>query len=384
MPTFFKYIAGRFLGPFVMLQAAGQFAATVPRIPAENPRNWLLEAPFEPLRVTAQRIGFHIGTAVKLSALEGSKKYRTALRREFNMVTAENAMKWIYLQPKRGTFNFARADELVKFAEANGMEVRGHTLVWQGQVPKWVSNEDLTADELRAIMVEHIRTVVGHFRGKVKYWDVVNEATSWFGGLRDTFWHKKLGDGYIELAFRTAHAADPDARLFYNDFMAEDLNRKSDAVFKLVTDLLAKGVPIHGVGLQAHLMLKVPDREALQANIQRLADLGLEVHLTEVDAGIREPITRKKKIAQAILYRRLLDACLNVSACTSMVLWGFTDRFTWIDYFPGYSEPLPFDRKLNKRLPWYALSERLDKGRPAPVPKNRGEEILPIMDQAGE
>lgn len=325
----------------------------VPAIGQQSP-----PPPSPPLRVLAQARGFFVGAAVSARPLEREPLYAQTLAREFNILTPENAMKFGPLRPARDRFNWRDADSLVSFAEANGMKIRGHTLVWHSQLPGWLSGGIQTKDELAAILREHISAVVGRYRGRIAAWDVVNEAVADGGGLRDTVFLRTLGAEYIDLAFRLAHEADPEVRLFYNDYGAEALGQKSDVVFGLVRDLKRRGVPVHGVGLQMHVTLESPpDPQGIAANIKRLGDLGLEIHITEMDVRIREPITEEKLGAQARVYRDIARACLSAPSCKALVLWGFTDRHSWIPgFFPGHGGGLIFDAAYQPKPAYTALA----------------------------
>ncbi len=351
-----------------MLGAVEDFRAVEPSGPHEDPRAWAVPPPGVTLRDLGNAVGLRIGWAVDPAALRRDPALRD-IAREAHVLVAENAMKWQALQPQPGTWSFAPADNLVRFARMNGQAVRGHTLVWHGGLPGWLREPavEWTAEALRAAMLEHIRTVVGRWRGHIEAWDVVNEAVAGFfrDPLRDTLWRRTLGDGYIAEAFRAAHAADPAARLFYNDFRIEAPNRKADRVLTLLRTLLDEGVPIHGVGLQAHMHFELPDEDTLVRNLERFAALGLEIHLTEVDVAIPGEPTVRQKVRQAIAMRRLTRACLRVTACTTIVFWGIDDGRSWVPrFFAGWSAPLLYDQDLDRKLAWYAVADALLEGRP--------------------
>ena len=203
------------------------------------------------LHAYADRKGKLIGAAVN-NGLVHEPEYAEVLAREFNLLTTENTMKWSLIQPERYRYDWAGADELVNFAIANGMKVRGHTLIWQMQMPDWLKYQDWSREELLTIMKEHITNVVGRYRGRVDIWDVVNEAIITRGVIITPFWSKRLGTDYIDLAFQLAHEADPDALLFYNDYNADDMGAKSNGVYALVKGMKERGIPIDGVGMQFH------------------------------------------------------------------------------------------------------------------------------------
>jgi endo-1,4-beta-xylanase len=304
--------------------------------------------------------GILLGAAVQAGLLLESDYSRTAAR-ELGIVTPENDMKFGPIHPQPTSYSFANADAIVNFAQARGIQVRGHTLVWHSQLPSWITGRSWTRDELTAVLREHIMTVVGRYKNRVACWDVVNEAIDDQGNLRSTIWLQTIGPEYIEMAFRWANQADPDARLFYNDYSAEGLNAKSDAVYALVQDLLRKGVPIHGVGFQAHLLQASPPRvQDISTNMTRLAALGLSVHFTELDIRIQEPFTSAKLVQQADLYRSLGQACVSAPNCNGFILWGFTDKYSWIPrQFSGYGGALIFDSQYLPKPAYFGLSDAL-------------------------
>jgi len=296
------------------------------------------------LRDGAAAKGRVFGAAVAANHL-GEQAYAATLDREFNQATPENEMKWDTTEPSRGSFNFGPGDQIVSHANAHGMVVRGHTLVWHSQLPGWVSG----AGDLLTVMRNHIAGVAGHYKGKVRYWDVVNEAfdDNGQGTRRNTIFQQKIGSSYIEEAFRAARAADPGAKLCYNDYNTDGQNAKSNGVFNMVRDFKARGVPIDCVGFQAHLGAnQVPGD--MQANLQRFANLGVDVHITELDiAG--------SGTQQANDYSKVIRACLAVSRCTVMTTWGVTDKYSW----RSGSTPLLFDGNYNKKPAYTAVLSAL-------------------------
>jgi endo-1,4-beta-xylanase len=286
-----------------------------------------------------------IGAAVAVDPLRDEKRYRQTLAREYNAVTPENAMKWDTIHPEPDRYDFGPADSIVEFARDHHMAVRGHTLVWYRQVPSWVTDRSWTRDQLEQVLHDHIRTVVGHYRGKIAQWDVVNEAVDDKGRPRDSVWMRVIGPDYIDLAFKWAHEADPDAQLYYNDYDTEYPSDKANAVRELVRGLEARGAPIDGVGIQAHeLTVRSATPAMLGAAIASFTDAGLDVAITEADVGIFLPAKPKHLDEQAEIYRNLLDACLAARRCTAFVTWGFTDRHSWIPgEIKGFGDALPFD-----------------------------------------
>ncbi|HEY3012411.1 MAG TPA: endo-1,4-beta-xylanase [Gemmatimonadales bacterium] len=324
------------------------------------------------LRELAAGRHLEIGVAVSARALHDDRLFRQWLAREFSLVTTENALKFGPLHPARNRYDFRDADAIVAFAERHRMRIRGHTLVWKRQLPEWLTHEAFTREELLAILREHILRVVGRYRGRIYAWDVVNEALRNVvpegavldEAMRPTLWLRGIGPEYIELAFRWAHEADPEALLFYNEAGAEALGAKSDAAYALVRRLLERGVPLHGVGLQMHLAAKAPPDTALvAANMRRLAALGLEIQVTEMDVTLAGAAgTPAEQLAtQATIYREVLRTCLSVPRCTAFVMWGMTDRYTW--RYPD--TPLVLDRSYQPKPAFEALQAELSTPAPA-------------------
>jgi endo-1,4-beta-xylanase len=240
------------------------------------------------------------------------------------------------------------------------MKVTGHVLVWHQQLPDYV--KWLSARDLRQALREHIRQVVGRYKGKVQAWDVVNEAIDDKEGLRRTLFLEKLGDGYIAEAFRIAHKADPDAILYYNDYGCDGMGPKSDRLFNLLLQLRAERVPIHGVGLQMHVTGRdCPKTEDIAANVRRLAGLGLRIRISEMDVRIRDlPGTLPERLeVQAQTYRRVLTACLREKRFEGITFWGFTDKHSWIHKHFGDDNPLLFDDKLQPKPAYLAVRQTL-------------------------
>ncbi|MEM1254419.1 MAG: endo-1,4-beta-xylanase [Cyanobacteria bacterium P01_H01_bin.21] len=324
------------------------------------------------LRSAADRQNVVIGTAVKSNRLRGDSRYRETIAREFNSITAEYEMKFRFLQPENGRFDFSRSDEIVNFATQNNMDVRGHTLVWHIDVPGWLENGNWSRQELLGILENHVKTVVGRYKGQIEVWDVVNEAIADDGTLRDSFWLREIGPEYIELAFQWAHEADPNAKLFYNDYRISEVNKKSNAVYDLVSDLQSKGVPIDGVGFQMHMSEEDPRKfDSVANNMQRLDDIGLDVHFTEADVRIRQPATAAELNSQAQIYQQIIETCLEAGNCDSVTLWGFTDRYSWVPgFFNGFGDALIFDENYQPKPAYDGVLEGLS-GEPISQPPSK-------------
>src|SRR5215475_8236470 len=325
-----------------------------------------------PLRTSATAKGLFVGAAVNMTPFRNEPIYNDTLRREYNLLVAENAFKFDALHTARTTYNFTDADALVAFAQANGMAIRGHTLVWHNQLPSWLTSGNFTRDDVIAILRDHIMTVVGRYRGKILAWDVVNEAIDDATGQprTDSFWFQKIGQEYIAMAFQFAHEADPDAILYYNDYGAEASGAKSDAVFNLVSGLVNQGVPINGVGWQMHQINPFSFQQAHQTNAQRLGALGLEVSITEMDVRISLPTTAQELNEQALAYRDVVEFCLSQPNVKTLVMWGFTDKYSWIPgFFSGFGDALEFDANYQPKPAYSAMLSALGGGTgPPPVP----------------
>jgi len=294
------------------------------------------------------------GVAVRADRLDDDGYAETA-GRLFASVTPENEMKWEAIEPEPGRFEFETADRIVDFARGHGQRVRGHALVWHQQLPPWVTG---SAAELR----RHIEEVVGHFRGRVAQWDVVNEALDDEGELRDTPFARTLGGRYIVRAFALARRADPQARLAYNEFGAESPDTpKGKALYRLVRVLLDNDVPIDVVGFQTHADLRpIP---GFERQLRRIAALGVDVELTEVDVRLPAQATPAHLRAQAAAYRRIVLACRAVERCRGITFWGVDDGNSWIpEFFPGTGNALLLDEQLRPKPAYEAVRRALLRG----------------------
>ncbi|MCW3065620.1 MAG: xynZ [Solirubrobacterales bacterium] len=249
----------------------------------------------------------------------------------FTSLTPENAMKWAVVEPSRGHFDFGDADALVDFAQRTRRRVRGHTLVWDEQLPGWLADHTWSPADLTKALATHIQTVVARYQGRVESWDVVNEPLDDDGSLTRDVFLRTLGPGYIDLAFRLAHAADPHARLFLNEIAAESPSPKQDALVALVRGLKQRGVPIDGVGLQDHTDAgDYPSQATLERVMRRFTALGLDVEITELDVQVnRGRHVADPLRAQADGYAAAGSACAATPRCTGVTVWGVTDKWSW-------------------------------------------------------
>jgi endo-1,4-beta-xylanase len=305
------------------------------------------------LGASAAESGRYFGTAVAANKLSDSV-YVGILDREFNMITPENEMKWDATEPSQNSFSYTNADRIVSHAQAAGQRMRGHALAWHSQQPGWVQN--LSGTALRSAMTNHITNVATHYRGKIYAWDVVNEAFADGGsGARRDSNLQRTGNDWIEVAFRTARAADPGAKLCYNDYNTDGQNAKSNAVFAMVQDFKSRGVPIDCVGFQSHFNSASPVPSDYQANLQRFANLGVDVQITELDI-------EGSGTTQANNFATVTRACLAVSRCTGITVWGIRDSDSW----RASGTPLLFDGSGNKKAAYTSTLNALNGGGTTP------------------
>lgn len=292
---------------------------------------------------------FHIGAAVSPKTIDSQ---RSLLAYHFNSLTAENEMKFSSVHPQQERYTFEDADVIASFAREQGMALRGHTLVWHNQTPDWLFENEtgglVERDVLLERLKEHIETVVGRYKDVIYAWDVVNEVISDDADdanafLRPSKWLDIAGEDFIAKAFEFAHEADPQALLFYNDYNESDPHKR-ERIYRLVRSLLDQGVPIHGVGLQAHWNLYDPSLDDMRAAIERYAQLGLQLQLTELDVSVFRFEDRRTDLVQPSqemlelqaeryesIFRLLHEYKEHISAVT---FWGAADDYTWLDNFP--------------------------------------------------
>lgn len=331
------------------------------------------------LKAHAERRGLLAGTAVDVHILNTNAAYRNLLAEQYDIVVAENQMKWKALRPAADKFDFTAADQLVAFARENHMQVRGHNLAWHQSIPDWLTSS-ITKDNARQFLTDHILTVGRRYAGKIHSWDVVNEAVqpkdNRPDGLRNSLWMQMLGPEYLDIAFRTARQADPHARLTYNDYGVEydgkeDTDRRT-AVLALLRRLQAAKVPLDAVGIQSHINArpKNPIGKGLADFLAEIRRMGLEIYITELDVsdddiegGIEE---RDQAIAAA--YRNYLDLVLQEPAVKAVLTWGSDDNHTWLNDVPTHKKkqpnraarPLPFDTNYQPKPAFFAMREDFD------------------------
>ncbi len=328
---------------------------------ATNSESQSTNLPLESLRLLATKRDFLIGTSLKPEPLQDDPTYREVLAREFNIIIPENHTKFWRLHPERDRYNFTEVDAIVQFAQEHDIKVIGHALAWFHALPRWVVEGNFSRDELMEILHDHIQTVVGRYRGQIYAWDVVNEPVEANGSLRETIWYKTIGPEYIDLALRWTREADPDTLLYINDY-AEGLNSKSQSFYNLAKELRQRGAPLDAVGFQTHLgFLSADNSEEVAQNMKRYAELGLDVMITEMDIPLDQfKGTREEQLeAQAKMYRDFLKVCLDASNCNTLVMWGFTDRHSWLTGFTGSKDPLIFDKFYHPKPAYHAMWEEL-------------------------
>ncbi|WP_433003049.1 endo-1,4-beta-xylanase [Kribbella sp. CA-294648] len=302
------------------------------------------------LGAAAAQTGRYFGTAISAGKL-GDSTYTTIANREFDMVTAENEMKLDATEPNQNQFNYTAGDRVANWAASNGKRLRGHTLAWHSQQPGWMQN--LSGTALRNAMLNHVTQVATHYRGKIYAWDVVNEAFA--DGSSDARRDSNLqrtGDDWIEVAFRAARAADPGAKLCYNDYNIDNVDHaKTKAVVAMVRDFKSRGVPIDCVGLQGHFNSGNPVPSNFQTTLSTFAGLGVDVQITELDI-------QGSGTDQANKYRQVTNACLAIARCNGITVWGVRDTDSWR---PG-DTPLLFDGNGNKKPAYTATLDALNGG----------------------
>ncbi|RTQ48989.1 endo-1,4-beta-xylanase [Hymenobacter gummosus] len=319
---------------------------------------------------------FPVGVAVGPQSIKGPEA--ALIKAQFNSVTPENAMKMGPIHPEENRYFWTDADAIVDFAQANKLRVRGHTLCWHEQTPKWLfkdaQGKQVSKDVLLARLKSHIETVVKRYKGRIYAWDVVNEAIddNPQAFLRNSEWYQICGEDFIVKAFEYAHAADPKAVLFYNDYNTER-PEKRERVYRLLKKLKDAGVPVHGVGLQGHWSIFEPTEQELRTAIEQFASLGLQVQITELDVSVypwekerraRRPdesdaYTPELEQKQAAQYQMFFRVFRDYKKhLTGVTFWNVSDKYTWLDTYPvpgRKNYPLLFDQNLQPKKAYQAV-----------------------------
>ena len=316
---------------------------------------------------------FPIGVAVSPRLLNGGSESEL-ISGQFSSLTAENVMKMGPIHPQRNVYNWSPADKIIEYAERNAMKIRGHNLCWHQQAPVWFFKDDqgktINKSELFIRLREHIFAVAGRYKGKIYAWDVVNEAISDSENevFRDSEFYKICGEEFISKAFEYAHEADPEARLFYNDYNTES-PKKREKIYQLLKKLLDAKVPVHGIGLQAHWSLKNPERAELEKTITLFASLGLKVQITELDISVYggktdpaiQSLTDDLEQKQAAQYKMVFEVFRKYKdVITGVTFWNLSDKSSWLDNFPVKGRknyPLLFDQNLAPKKAYREVTE---------------------------
>eukprot|EP00041_Stephanoeca_diplocostata_P007609 m.109180 g.109180 ORF g.109180 m.109180 type:complete len:454 (-) comp16962_c0_seq1:150-1511(-) len=331
------------------------------------------------LRDAANKRGIFVGSAINAGHLQQNDsdgdKYRSIAAQQYSLATAENACKWPSTEPEKGKFDFTSCNVVADFAREHDITFRGHNLCWGNYNPDWLTHGNFTSEEMRSILVNHTTTVSSYYGTRAYGWDVVNEAVSdnpGAGGsiFKPTVWFPKVPD-YVDLAFNATNAAvgKEGVKLFYNDYNIASMDadavelhpvtgeplrmgsqKKSDAVYDMIKSMRARGIPVHGVGLQCHIPVDFSSFSGVKANIARYAALGVEVHITELDISCKGSCSLQE---QAVTYAGMLEACLSSPACKNFETWGFTDKYAW------ESHQLPYDSNFHTKPAYTALLEGL-------------------------
>jgi endo-1,4-beta-xylanase len=340
---------------------------------------------------------FIIGTALNADQVSGAEpRALEIVKTHFNSITAENDMKWSHIQKQPGEVDFEGADRFVNLGEENGFFVVGHTLVWHQQTPDWVfldeSGKWANRETLLRRMRDHILTVVTRYKGRVQGWDVINEAVDDSGQMRKSLWLQIIGEDYVEKAFEYAHQADPDAKLYYNDYSLY-FPEKREGVIRLIRDLQAKGIQVDGIGMQGHWGLDYPEKpEEIEASIIAFSELGVEVMITELDVnvlplpgdqrgadislkfelknglnpypdGLPDSIQTELAERYALYFKIFQKHSEKISRVT---IWGIEDGQSWLNYWPVRERtnyPLLFDREYQPKPAFYAVARIMQEER---------------------
>jgi len=336
----------------------------------------------------AFRGAFRVGAALNANQFsERDARGAALVKAQFNTITPENVLKWEAVHPRLDVYDFSAADQYVAFGERNGMFVIGHTLVWHSQTPRWVfqdaNGQSVTRDTLLARMRDHIHTLVGRYKGRVKGWDVVNEALNEDGTLRKSPWLAIIGEDFIAKAFQFAHEADPAAELYYNDYSVENAPKRNGAV-QLISKLKAQGVPVAAIGLQGHDKMDWPTPSQQDSTIVALSRLGVKVNITELDVDVLPPAVQNRTAdvavraeldprtnpyaaglpdsmqqALAARYAALFEVFLkHRDVIDRVTFWGVSDGDSWLNNWPvrgRTSYPLLFDRQDNPKQAFDAV-----------------------------
>jgi GH35 family endo-1,4-beta-xylanase len=320
------------------------------------------------LRSLADKKNKSIGAAIMPQQLD-DPEFVKLLIENCNYITPENNLKWDAVHPRDTVYDFSGGDKIVNFALKNNMKVRGHNLLWHQANPGWIALPNMTVEKWKALVKDHYVNVMTHYKGKIIDWDVVNEPMDDNGQIRKSLWYDFLGEDYVEFALRTAREVDPDAKLYLNDYAIEEMCPKADGFYKLVKDLMAKGVPLDGVGFQFHIDGNfMPDFASVNQNIKRFADLGLDIQITELDVRLKVPPTENGLNKQAKIYAELMRLMLAYKNINAYIMWGMYDKHSWVpNAYSGYGAAMIIDEKGKQKPAYFAIRDALMEDNPTPA-----------------
>jgi endo-1,4-beta-xylanase len=316
---------------------------------------------------------FPVGSAVNVKWLGSDTLATEIVKNEFASITAESDMKMHRLQPEEGKFTWTNADKYVEFSKKNNMRLYGHTLIWHQSTPKWVYNYAGDSASLENILKKHITEVSTRYAGKVKAWDVVNEALNDSGGImRPGIWRDALGDDYVARAFQYAHMADTSALLFYNDYSLESDSVKLYACLKMIDNLLERGIPVHGIGLQMHVYADGPSLDKIERSLKEFVKRGLLIHISELDVSVNHfrkkvryhEFTDSLSLEQKRRYFDIVKAYRDIVPSEQqfgITMWGFTDKYSWIPgFFKQPDWPCIYNKELERKESWEGFALALE------------------------
>jgi endo-1,4-beta-xylanase len=313
---------------------------------------------------------FLVGAAVNPQLIASNPAYKLAVQQNFNSITTENSIQMNRIHPKAGQYSWTETDALVNFAKQSNMRVHGHILIWHKGLPSWVTNFQGDSLAWENLMKTHIQTVVGHYKGNIKSWNVVNEAFNSDGSVQKSVWYEHLGPDYIARCFQYAHEADPQALLFYNDNNYVSQPKKSAAVYALLKNLKQRNIPIDGVGLQMHISIN--SSESILASVTRqYASTGLLIHISELDVRMNPDLsltfvlTESVKNEQALKYKTLVKIYRSIvpnSQQFGITTWNVGDKDSWLVRGSKIEDhPLLFDSNYNRKISYYGFMQGLSE-----------------------
>ncbi|WP_077307350.1 endo-1,4-beta-xylanase [Terribacillus halophilus] len=314
------------------------------------------------LRKLADDEDLRIGSSIQYDALMEDTNYQELATTEFSSWTIENEMKMDAMQPEEGAFNYVKVDKMIEMAQEHDIEIRGHVLVWGEALPAWVQDQAVDRASAERILKSHVQNIVKQYKGRIDTFDVVNEAWHDNGTLRDTIWLRTIGPDYIPLAFQWAHEANPDAKLYYNDFGTEMSNEKSEAMLEALSAWKEEGVPIDGIGTQMHLDAADPrfSKDRIAEWFKRIEDAGFQIAVTEMDVKLQNLNNGDAKNIQAERYGDVMEICLDTAACEEFTVWGISDNYSWVtEQESAAGKPLLFNENSQPKKAYHTIKRKL-------------------------